>query len=56
MEVDLNQLEQEIAERDHRDSTREIAPLTQAPDAEKIDTSNMTIEEVINTILSRVKK
>ncbi len=55
MEVDLKQLEQEIAERDYRDSTREIAPLTQAPDAEFIDTSFMTIEQVIEKIISRVK-
>ena len=56
MEVDLKQLEEEIAERDYRDSHREIAPLTQAEDAFYVDTSDMTIEEVIQTILDRVKK
>jgi len=55
MDVKLDQLEKEIAERDLRDSTREIAPLKQAEDACFIDTSNMTIEEVINEILSKVK-
>ena len=55
MDVDLEQLEKEIAERDLRDSTREIAPLKQAEDAVFIDTSDMTIEEVINAIVSRVK-
>lgn len=56
MEVDLAQLEQEIAERDYRDSHREIAPLTQAEDALFVDTSDMTIDQVINLILERVKK
>ena len=55
MDVDLEQLEKEIEERDLRDSTREIAPLKQAEDAIFIDTSDMTIEEVINAIVSKVK-
>ena len=55
MDVNLEQLEKEIAERDLRDSTREIAPLKQADDAILIDTSFMTIEEVIDTILKRVE-
>lgn len=46
----------ELLERDHFDSTREIAPLKQAEDAHLIDTSDLTIEEVINQILAKIKK
>ena len=52
---DKDQLKQEIATRDYNDSHREFAPLRQAEDAKFIDTSNMTIEEVINAVLESVK-
>ena len=41
----------DILRRDHLDSTREIAPLKCAEDAYVIDTSEMTIDEVVNQIL-----
>ena len=37
----------DIKQRDHQDSTREIAPLKQAKDAILVDTSNMDVEAVI---------
>ncbi|MCP5469127.1 MAG: (d)CMP kinase [Chlamydiales bacterium] len=40
----------QITERDHFDSTREIAPLKQAEDAHLIDTSDLTIEGVVKKI------
>jgi cytidylate kinase len=40
-----SQITQKIAERDARDSTRKIAPLTPAPDAFIIDTSDLTIDQ-----------
>ena len=43
---DLEEIARDIAERDERDSTREIAPLKQAEDAVLLDTTGMTIEEV----------
>ncbi len=46
----------ELLERDHFDSTREISPLKQAEDAQLIDTSDMTIEQVIEQILSFIPK
>jgi cytidylate kinase len=55
--VPLEQLEAEIAERDRLDASREIAPLIQASDAIELDSSGMTIDEVVATIvrLSRTK-
>ena len=46
----------DIAERDHRDMTREVSPLKQADDAVLVDTSDMTIDEVTQRILEIVKE
>ena len=46
----LEAIEKEIAERDYRDMHRENSPLKQAEDAVLVDTSDMTIEEVIERI------
>ncbi len=48
---DLEEIKKEIAERDHRDMTREISPLRQAEDAILLDTSHMGIEDVIDAIM-----
>ena len=48
---DLEEIAKDIAERDERDSTREIAPLRQAEDAVLVDSSHMTIEEVVEAIV-----
>ena len=53
---DLEEIEQDIIERDHRDMTREIAPLKQAEDAVLVDTSHMTIEEVADRIIQIVSE
>lgn len=55
-EVDITKLEAEIAERDRMDTEREIAPLTQADDAIYLDTTKLSIEEVIQTILSYTQR
>ena len=47
----LEEIEQDIIERDHRDMTREIAPLKQAEDAVLLDSSEMTIDQVVERIL-----
>lgn len=49
-------LKKEIEDRDFQDSNREISPLKKADDAIEVDTTNMTIEEVINTIVSMLKE
>ncbi len=53
---DLKEIEQDIADRDYRDMHREISPLKQAEDAVLVDTSNMGIEEVVETIKSIYKE
>lgn len=47
---------QELLKRDHFDSTREASPLKQAEDAHLIDTSDLTIEQVVNRILALIKR
>ncbi|WP_042162594.1 (d)CMP kinase [Paenibacillus gorillae] len=56
-DVTLEQLAQEIADRDRLDEQREIAPLICAPDALVMDSTTMMIEEVVGAIvkLSRTK-
>ena len=48
--VDFEQLHQEIIARDKQDSEREFAPLTCADDAVVVDTSSMSVEEVVAKI------
>lgn len=45
-------IEKDIIERDHQDMTREISPLKQAEDAVLIDSSHMTIEEVVDAVIA----
>ncbi len=49
---DFEEIKKDIEERDRRDMTREISPLKQADDAILVDTSDMTIEEVVDKISS----
>lgn len=46
----LDEIAKDIEERDYRDMTREIAPLKQAEDAVLVDSSYMTIDEVVKVI------
>ncbi|HLR73205.1 MAG TPA: (d)CMP kinase [Pseudogracilibacillus sp.] len=48
---DLNELIEDIRNRDERDMTREISPLVKADDAISIDTTSMSIDEVMEKIL-----
>ena len=51
-DVSLPALSREIAERDLRDSTRAVAPLKPAPDAATIDSTDLTIEQVVDRVLA----
>ena len=56
VESDLAQIERDIIARDEQDMNREIAPLKQAEDAIYLDTSDMTLEDVVTKIVSLVQK
>jgi len=47
---DLKEIEQDILDRDHRDMHREHSPLVQAEDAVYLDSSDMTLDQVVDAI------
>ena len=53
---DFDQIAKDIEERDYRDSHREISPLKQAEDATLVDSSDMTIDEVVAAIINLCDK
>lgn len=55
-ECDIDTIEKDIIERDYRDMHREISPLTQAEDAVLVDSSDMSIEQVVDAISDIIKK
>ena len=55
-DVDFDELLKEIEQRDYNDMNRDFAPLKQAEDAIYVDTSDMTIDEVINTVMEYIEK
>ena len=54
VECDLDTIENEIKERDYRDSHRDYHPLKKADDAIEIDTSDMTINEVVDKMMGYI--
>lgn len=52
----LEETMEEIEIRDHKDSTRKISPLKCAEDAVVVDSSDMTIDEVVNCIINLVNE
>lgn len=54
--ADLTKIEEDIKERDYRDMHREMSPLRQADDAVLVDSSDMSIEQVVSAILGIVKE
>ena len=53
---DLEEIKKDIADRDWKDMHREHAPLKQAEDAVVVDSSNMTIDQVVEAILAVAKE
>ena len=56
IETDLETLKEEIAARDYKDSHRETSPLKQAEDAIYLDTTGLTIIEVVDKIKAEAQK
>ena len=54
MEAELEQIEKDIEERDYRDMHRDASPLVCVPEAVVVDTSDMSIDEVLDAIISLV--
>jgi cytidylate kinase len=54
--MDLDAVREEIAARDHQDTTRALAPLRRAPDAIVIDTTAMTVDEVVDRMQAEVER
>lgn len=53
--VTLEDIDADLRNRDYIDSSRKVAPLKKAADAVYIDTTNMTIDEVVTTLLKHVE-
>lgn len=56
VEADLNQIIEDIRERDLRDTQRSTAPLKPAPDATVLDSTHMSIQEVLDAILLQIER
>lgn len=55
LNVSLTDIEKDVKERDHTDKTRNVAPLKKAETAVYIDTTSMTIKEVVAEVLNRIE-
>jgi CMP/dCMP kinase len=55
IEISMEEARENMMDRDNRDASRDIAPMTIAPDALKVDSSNLTIEQVTHTILDFIR-
>lgn len=53
--ADLKAIEEDVKERDYRDMHRENSPLVRVPEAILVDSSYMTVEDVVNTIVKEAK-
>ncbi len=54
-DCDINKIEADIIKRDEQDMNRKIAPLKKAEDAVLLDSSDMTVEEVVQAVLDLCK-
>lgn len=52
----LRTLFRDLAERDRRDAARSVAPLLAAPDAVHIDATNLSVQDVVATVMERYRK
>ncbi len=56
IDCDIDEIERDIIARDEQDMNREVSPLKQAEDAVLVDSSNMGIEQVVETIIEIFKE
>jgi cytidylate kinase len=55
LELDYDEVAAAIAKRDYLDSTRAASPLTKAPDAVEIDTSTLSVDEIVEQVMQRLE-
>lgn len=56
LSCDMAEIEKDIKDRDFRDMNREVSPLRQAEDAIVVDASDMTVDEVVDSIMTLVRQ
>jgi len=56
IDITYEEILKNVIERDYRDSHREISPLMKAPDAIYLDSTDMTIEEVVETVIKIIEQ
>ena len=56
IDIDFDKVKADIAARDYQDENRDIAPLVKVDDAVLIDTTNLTITEVVEKMTELIKK
>ena len=54
-DVDLAHIVEQVKQRDHEDRNRVIAPLRPAPDAIKVDTTDLKIDEVVDEVVRGIR-
>jgi cytidylate kinase len=52
----INNVVEDLSQRDHRDSTRQFAPLKRVPDAFYLDTTNLNAEGVVDILIKEIGK
>ncbi len=55
-DVDVDEVLAAVVERDRRDSEREVAPLRRADDAVEVDTTGLTLDEVVDAVVAVVRE
>jgi cytidylate kinase len=55
IDISMEEARENMRDRDKRDASRDIAPMTIAPDALKVDSSDLTIEQVTHTIIDFIR-
>ena len=55
-EGSIDDVIEDIAQRDHRDSTRQLAPLKREPDALYLDTTSLDAEDVVDILVKEIEK
>ena len=56
LQADLEVIQKEIEERDYQDMHRQISPLKKADDAIVVDTSDLSLDEVVDVVLKLIDK